>query len=70
MGLLGLCAVAGWRSEDPDGKRLSRLMLIFIVLTAALGLIFPRFIDNWGHAGGLRGGVRGRACPSEAHGRA
>ncbi len=28
-------------------------MLIFIVLTAVLGMIFPRFIDNWGHAGGL-----------------
>ncbi len=23
------------------------------MLTAVLGLIFPRFIDNWGHAGGV-----------------
>jgi rhomboid protease GluP len=53
MGLVGLCAVAGWRSRTADGKWLCKLMLIFIVLTAALGMAFPRFIDNWGHAGGL-----------------
>jgi membrane associated rhomboid family serine protease len=53
MGMVGLCAVAGWRSGSRDGKRLGRLMLIFIALTAGLGVIFPRFIDNWGHAGGL-----------------
>jgi hypothetical protein len=53
MGLIGLCAVAGWRSRIPDGRRLSRLMLVFIVLTAGLGAIFPRYIDNWGHASGL-----------------
>ena len=64
----GSVAVAGWRSGTTDGKRLSRLMLIFIALTAVLGMIFPRFIDNWGHAGGLLVGVRGRACPSAAHG--
>ncbi len=53
MGMIGLCAVAGWRSAAPDGRRLSRLMLVFIVLTGALGAIFPNYIDNWGHAGGL-----------------
>jgi rhomboid protease GluP len=53
MGMIGLCAVAGWRSKAPDGRRLSRLMLVFIVLTAGLGALFPRYIDNWGHAGGL-----------------
>jgi membrane associated rhomboid family serine protease len=53
MGMVGVCAVAGWRSGSPDGRRLSRMMLIFIALTAALGAAFPRFIDNWGHAGGL-----------------
>jgi rhomboid protease GluP len=53
MGMLGLCAVAGWRSEVPEGKRLSRLVIVVILLTAVLGLIFPRFIDNWGHAGGV-----------------
>ena len=57
MGMVGLCAVAGWRSRNPEGKRLGRLMLIFIGLTAALGALFPRYIDNWGHAGGLVAGL-------------
>lgn len=57
MGMVGLCAVAGWRSGSPDGRRLGRLMLTFIALTAGLGIVFPRFIDNWGHAGGLIVGV-------------
>lgn len=53
MGLIGICAVAGWRSGTQEGRRIARLMFIFIVLTAALGAIFPRHIDNWGHGGGL-----------------
>lgn len=53
MGMVGICAVAGWRSANRDGKRLGRLMLIFIALTAGLGAIFPGYIDNWGHGGGL-----------------
>ena len=57
MGMVGLCAVVGWRSGSPDGRRLGRLMLTFIALTAGLGIVFPRFIDNWGHAGGLIVGV-------------
>lgn len=64
MGLIGICAVAGWRSGTQDGRRIARLMLIFIVMTAALGAIFPRRIDNWGHGGGL---VVGLAC-GLAHG--
>ena len=53
MGLVGLCAVAGWRTGDAEGRRIFRLMLVFIGLTAALGAAFPQTIDNWGHAGGL-----------------
>lgn len=53
MGLVGLCAVGGWRSGGPEGKRLLRLMLVFIALTAVLGAAFPGSIDNWGHGGGL-----------------
>lgn len=53
MGMVGLCAVAGWRASTPEGRRLGSLMLLFIGLTAALGAVFPRHIDNWGHAGGL-----------------
>jgi rhomboid protease GluP len=57
MGLIGVCAVAGWLSKNAEGRRLSRLMLLFIALTAALGAIFPRFIDNWGHGCGLLVGL-------------
>lgn len=57
MGLVGLCAVAGWRSRTPDGRWLSKVMLGFVVSTAALGWRFPSFIDNWGHAGGFVVGV-------------
>lgn len=53
MGLVGLCAVVGWRSKNPEGRWLGRLMLGFIVGTALLGACFPNYIDNWGHAGGL-----------------
>jgi membrane associated rhomboid family serine protease len=53
MGMIGLCAVAGWQGRIPDGRRLSRLMLLFIILTAGLGAAYPHRIDNWGHAGGL-----------------
>jgi membrane associated rhomboid family serine protease len=53
MGLIGICAVAGWRSGTADGRRIARLMVIFTLMTAALGLFFPRNIDNWGHGGGL-----------------
>jgi membrane associated rhomboid family serine protease len=52
LGLAGLCAVAGWRSRNPEGRSLGRLMTIFLGLTAILGIAFPSFFDNWGHAGG------------------
>jgi rhomboid protease GluP len=52
MGLVGMCAVVGWRVRDRWGKSLSRLMLLFLVLTAIMGILLPKFIDNWGHAGG------------------
>ncbi len=57
MGLVGLCAVAGWRSRTPDGRWLATVMLSFTVSTAALGWWFPSVIDNWGHAGGFAVGV-------------
>ena len=52
MGLVGMCAVVGWRVRDRWGKSLSRLMMVFLVLTAIMGILLPRYIDNWGHAGG------------------
>lgn len=57
MGLVGICAVVGWQSSNPEGRRLGRLMLIFIALTAALGAVFAHYIDNWGHGGGLVAGL-------------
>jgi rhomboid protease GluP len=53
MGLIGLCAIAGWLSKDAERRRLSRLMLIFIAATAEIGRRWPQFIDNWGHGCGL-----------------
>jgi len=52
LGLVGLCAVAGWRARTRLGAMLGRQMAIVLVLTAVLGIALPRFIDNWGHAGG------------------
>ena len=42
MGLVGLCAVVGWRVRDRWGKSLSRLMTLFLVLTAIMGILLPR----------------------------
>jgi membrane associated rhomboid family serine protease len=57
MGLVGLCAVAGLRSRKQTGIALGRIMLFFMALTAAIGIALPRFIDNWGHAGGAVVGI-------------
>lgn len=52
MGLIGLCAVMGWRSRTPMGSDLGWQMFKALGLTGLLGIAFPRYIDNWGHAGG------------------
>jgi rhomboid protease GluP len=52
MGLVGLCAVAGLRSQTKMGLSLGKIMVFFIVVTAVIGYFFAEFIDNWGHAGG------------------
>lgn len=57
LGLVGLCAVVGWRSGTPRGKSLCRQMIGVMVLTAFLGIGFPLLfknigVDNWGHTGG------------------
>jgi hypothetical protein len=57
MGLVGLCAVAGWKARSPVGKWLSRQMVIALLLTMVVGLLLPNFIDNWGHAGGAVVGI-------------
>jgi rhomboid protease GluP len=57
MGLVGLCAVVGLRSRNEWGLSMGRLMVFFMVATAALGAVLPQFIDNWGHAGGAVVGI-------------
>ncbi len=52
MGLIGLCAVMGWRSRTATGSDLGWQMSKALGLTGLLGIAFPRYIDNWGHAGG------------------
>jgi rhomboid protease GluP len=64
LGLVGMSAIAGWRSKQRMGRLLARQMGIVLFLTAILGIALPKFIDNWGHAGGaLVGGVIGFAHP-------
>jgi rhomboid protease GluP len=52
MGLIGLCATAGWRSRFERDRDLTWQMIKALAITGALGIAFPRYIDNWGHAGG------------------
>jgi rhomboid protease GluP len=52
MGLIGLCAVMGLRSQTAMGSDLGWQMFKALGLTGLLGITFPRYIDNWGHAGG------------------
>jgi rhomboid protease GluP len=52
MGLIGLCAVMGWRSRTAVGSDLGWQMLKALGLTGLLGIGFRGYIDNWGHAGG------------------
>jgi rhomboid protease GluP len=60
LGLVGLCAVVGWRLRARMGPLLYRQMVGVLIVTALLGIALPRYIDNWGHAGGaLVGAVLG-----------
>jgi rhomboid protease GluP len=52
LGLVGLLAIVGWRLRTPVGALLYRQMAVVLVVTALLGIALPRYIDNWGHAGG------------------
>jgi rhomboid protease GluP len=74
MGQVGLCAVIGLRSRRSMGGDLGWQMVKALVLTGLLGIAFPRYIDNWGHAGGALAGfplgllhhwfIRHRQAPS------
>jgi hypothetical protein len=52
MGLIGLCATAAWMSRSGRDRELTWQMVKALAITGALGIAFPRYIDNWGHAGG------------------
>ena len=62
MGLVGLCAVVGWRSKTRVGEYLHRQMVLMLAITALLGVAIlvvtwllgqmRPILDNWGHAGG------------------
>jgi hypothetical protein len=52
LGLVGLCAIVGWRLRSRIGNLLYRLMVVSLIATALMGIALPRYIDNWGHAGG------------------
>lgn len=56
LGFVGVCAVVGWRSRGKIGIGLFRQMMILIGLTALIGGVFFRAIDNWGHLGGVVSG--------------
>lgn len=56
LGLVGLCAVVGWRARTRIGDYLRGQMVRILVLTALLGVALP-IIDNWGHAGGAMVGA-------------
>jgi hypothetical protein len=69
LGLVGLCAVVGWRVRTRVGSLLYRQMLGVLALTAIIGLALPRYIDNWGHAGGaLVGAFLGLGHGALVHG--
>ena len=51
LGLVGFCAVCGWRARTRVGDYLRNQMVIVLALTALIGYLLP-IIDNWGHAGG------------------
>jgi rhomboid protease GluP len=65
MGLVALCAVVGLRSRTHMGKWLGWQMVFFLGVAALLGVLLPRFLDNWGHLGGaLVGFALGLAHPT------
>src|SRR5262249_10553944 len=51
LGLVGLCAVVGWRSKTRRGDYLRGQMVGALIFTALFGQVVP-IIDTWGHAGG------------------
>jgi rhomboid protease GluP len=61
MGIAGAMLVTGWLYPEVVPRRWKRAfgggMVLVIVLNYAIGLSMPNVIDNWGHTGGLVGGI-------------
>ncbi len=57
LGLIGLCAVVGWRSRTRIGTFLRDQMVAILAFTGLLGLLLPNLVDNFGHAGGAIAGL-------------
>jgi rhomboid protease GluP len=61
MGIAGAMLVVGWLYREVVPWRWKRAfgwgMVLLIGLNYAIGLSMPNVIDNWGHTGGLAGGI-------------
>ncbi len=57
LGLIGLGLVVGWRSRTRVGAFLRDQMIAFLVLTALIGIVGMKIVDNYGHAGGAIAGA-------------
>ena len=61
MGIAGAMLVVGWLYREVVPWRWKRAfgwgMVLVIGLNYAIGLSMPNVIDNWGHTGGLAGGM-------------
>jgi cytochrome c-type biogenesis protein CcmH/NrfG len=61
MGIAGAMLVTGWLYREVVPWRWKRAfgggMVLLIAINYAIGLSMPNVIDNWGHTGGLAGGI-------------
>jgi membrane associated rhomboid family serine protease/Tfp pilus assembly protein PilF len=61
MGIAGAMLVTGWLYREVVPWRWKRAfgwgMVLLIGINYAIGLSMPNVIDNWGHTGGLAGGM-------------
>ncbi|HET7213234.1 MAG TPA: rhomboid family intramembrane serine protease [Terriglobia bacterium] len=61
MGIAGAMLVVGWLYRELVPWRWKRAfgwgMAVLIAINYAIGLSMPNVIDNWGHTGGLAGGM-------------
>lgn len=61
FGIAGAMLVVGWLYPEVVPRRWKRAfgkgMVLLIILNYAIGLSMRNLIDNWGHTGGLAGGI-------------